>query len=241
MSDPMYERIDWRSEFTESALSALRIVLPEAINAAQVRSSRAHTEYQDPDDHQYIYGVGMAHGAPKECQARLRLLRGYSDRPVPRSTRVTMHLGNHLIHVQRVGSKMPRNHLRVRLSYLSESRRDSFARASNDKYAQPPAVPLFTLPSDDALATLDEAAASASTHDGALFVAYYSSTPFALGKMYFAPAQLKGSYLEFTDPEPLIYRRTGVSAPAETTEARPVARRFASGERPRTSARLRDE
>ncbi|MES2865366.1 MAG: hypothetical protein V4703_01160, partial [Actinomycetota bacterium] len=72
-----------------------------------------------------------------------------------------------------------------------------------------------------------------------MFVAYFSRTPFALGQMYFAPAQLRGNYLEFSDPESVVYRRTGSTAAAATGEAAKAARRFAAGERPRTTTRLR--
>lgn len=229
---------NWRDEFTKGQLSLLRAALPEGINAAQERSSRAQTEYRDPNGHNYIYGTGMARGAQDECQQRLRSLNTYSERPVPRSTRVTMHVGEHLIHIQRVGKRMPNNHLRVRLNYISEARRDQLTTSSSETYASARQTPMFEMPQDDVFATLDEASSAArAAGSGVLFVAYFSSTPFGLGQMYFAPAQLRGNYLEFSDPEPLVYRRTGsttqVGAPADTTK------RFAAGERPRTTTKLR--
>lgn len=232
------EHRNWRDEFTEGQLSLLRVALPEGINAAQERSSRAQTEYRDPKGHHYIYGTGMARGAQDECQQRLQSLRAYSERPVPRSSRVTMHIGDHLIHIQRVGKRMPNNHLRVRLNYISEARRDQLTAASSETYASAPQTPMFEMPEEDVFATLEEADSVARTAAaGVLFVAYFSSTPFGLGQMYLAPAQLRGNYLEFSDPEPLVYRRTGstaqLAAPLETTK------RFAVGERPRTTTKLR--
>lgn len=234
------ETRDWRDEFTKAQLNQLRVALPEGINAAQERASRAQTEYRDPKGHNYIYGVGMARGAQDECQQRLVSLSAYSERPVPRSTRVTMHLGDHLIHVQRVGMKMPNDHLRVRLNYISEARRDQLTTASSDVYAATPHPPLFEIPDEDVFATLEEAdGAARSSGLGALFVAYYSSSPFGLGQMFLAPAQLRGNYLEFSDPEPLVYRRTGLTAAAESAP-KPATKRFAAGERPRTTTTLRD-
>lgn len=238
------ERRDWRSEFNARQLTVLRTGLPEGINSAQVRSSRAHKGYEDPDGHRHLYGIGMAFAAAKDCRARLRELVGYSERPVPRSSRVTMHLGPHLIHVQRVGAQMPRNHLRVRLNSLSEARRDRFEKASSDTYAQRPPT-LFDLPTEDdqPVATWDDVAehATEEIRSGSLFVAYFSSTPEALGQMYLAPAQLAGNYLEFADPEPLVFRRTGQTTSTSTTASTKIERKFAAGERPRTTTKLRDE
>ena len=231
---------NWREEFTKEQLTLLRRALPEGINAAQERSSRAQTEYRDPKGHHFIYGTGMARGAQDECQRRLQELSAYSERPVPRSTRVTMHVGGHLIHIQRVGKRMPNDHLRVRLPYLSDGRRDQLNDASNDAYAAAAAPSLFEMPQEeDVFATLEEANEVArATCGGGLFVAYYSSTPFGLGRMFFGPAVLRGNYLEFSDPEPLVYRRTG-----STTATVPAAtvKRFAAGERPRTTTKLRND
>lgn len=229
---------NWRDEFTKPQLSLLRVALPDGINAAQERSSRAQTEYRDPKGHNYIYGTGMARGAQDECQQRLQGLNAYSERPVPRSTRVTMHVGEHLIHIQRVGKRMPNNHMRVRLNYISEARRDQLTTASSKMYASALQTPMFEMPQDDVFATLEEADIVArESGGGVLFVAYFSSTPFGLGQMYLAPAQLRGNYLEFSDPEPLVYRRTGstteLAVPAEPPK------RFAAGERPRTTTKLR--
>ncbi|WP_449407157.1 hypothetical protein [Microbacterium maritypicum] len=239
------ERRDWRSEFSTTQLATMRVGLPEGINSAQVRTSRAHKGYEDPDDHQHLYGIGMAYAAAKDCRQRLRELIGYSERPVPRSSRVTMHVGPHLIHVQRVGAQMPRNNLRIRLKSLSEARRERFEKASSDTYAQRPAT-LFDLPrSDDEqpVATWDDVAqhAAEEIRTGSLFVAYFSSTPEALGQMYLAPAQLAGNYLEFADPEPLIFRRTGQTTSSTSTKSTQTARVFAGGERPRTITKFRDD
>lgn len=238
------ERRDWRSEFSNTQLTTMRIALPEGIDSAQVRTSRAHKSYEDPDNHQHLYGIGMAYAAAKDCRARLRELTGYSERPVPRSSRVTMHVGPHLIHVQRVGAQMPKNNLRVRLKSLSEARRERFEKASSDTYSQRPAT-LFDLAFEDEqpVASWDDVAVHAAEEirTGSLFVAYFSSTPDALGQMYLAPAQLAGNYLEFADPEPLIFRRTGQTTRATSEESSQVQRKFASGTRPRTTTKLRDE
>ncbi|MFF0911514.1 hypothetical protein ACFWZW_12550 [Microbacterium enclense] len=136
--------------------------------------------------------------------------------------------------------KMPNDHRRVRLNYISEARRDQLTTASSDAYTATPHPPLFEMPDEDVFATVEEADdAARSSSLGALFVAYYSSSPFGLGHMFLAPAQLRGNYLEFSDPEPLAYRRTGLTTTAEaTTEV--ASKRFASGERPRTTITLRD-
>lgn len=239
------ERRDWRSEFSKTQLATMRVGLPEGINSAQVRSSRAHKGYEDPDGHRHLYGIGMAFAAAKDCRARLREVTGYSERPVPRSSRVTMHLGPHLIHVQRVGARMPRNNLRVRLKSLSEARRERFEKASSDTYAERHPT-LFDLPrpkEEQAVANWDDVVehATEDIRSGSLFVAYFSSTPEALGQMYLAPAQLAGNFLEFADPEPLVFRRTGQTTSTASNESAKKERKFAVGERPRTTTKLRDE
>lgn len=243
MAETESERKDWRSEFTKTELTILRTGVPRGIDSAQARSARAHVAYEDPDD-LHLYGSGMSRAAAKDCRAQLQQLDGYSERPVPRSSRVTMHLGKHLIHVQRVGSRMPQNNRRVRLSYISEARRESFDRASSTKYALAQEATLFDLVDSDEpkVATWDDVEQAATElRTGSLFVAYFSSTPQAVGSIYLAPAQLSGNYLEFFDPETLHFRRTGDVSSAATRDSSREVRKFASGERPRTTAKLRDE
>lgn len=155
-----------------------------------------------------------------------------------------MHLGKHLIHVQRVGPRMPQNHLRVRLSYISESRRESFDQASSKKYAPAQEATLFDMADHDEpkVATWDDVEqAAADLRTVSLFVAYFSSTPQAVGSIYLAPAQLSGNYLEFFDPETLHFRRTGDTTSTASRDTSSDARKFAAGKRPRTTAKLRDE
>ncbi|MFP3435519.1 hypothetical protein SB781_37800, partial [Paraburkholderia sp. SIMBA_061] len=68
-----------------------------------------------------------------------------------------MHVGEHLIHIQRVGKRMPNNHLRVRLNYISEARRDQLTTASSDAYAPVLQTPMFEMPDEDVFAPLEEA------------------------------------------------------------------------------------
>ncbi|WP_404434197.1 hypothetical protein LG299_06430 [Microbacterium lacus] len=233
---------DWRRELTERQLVHLRTFAPLGIHRGQERSARAHTEYRDPDGHQFVYGVGMAHAAQKECQALLREVPGYSEDHVPRSSRMLMRLGHHVIHVQRVGKKMPRNHRRINLRNISDTRRETLTAASNARYADAPPQPLFALDSgdDEQHANLTEALGAAEAKKGLLLVPYYSSTPFTVGQMYLAPAILSGNYLEFSDPEPLVYRQTGTTAQDAAREEPKSNRKFASGARPKTSAKLRE-
>lgn len=231
---------NWRDEFAPAVLAELRSMLPEAIHAGHERSAESQVAHRDPKGRKRIYGVGVADAVPDECQERLATLAGYKEKNVPHSSRVAMHLGPHLIHIQRVGEQMPGNHKRIRLKYLSESRKDEFDAAGNSRYVIETTVPLFVMPDDERRATLDDAL-EATREGGGLMVAYYSSTPFTVGHMYLAPARLEGKYLVFADPEPLVFRRTAQNvAPAET-QARESGRRFAVGERPRTTAKLRNE
>lgn len=234
-----HERQDWRGEFTREELSAIRREVPHAIQRSQERSARAHTEYDDPDGDQDVYGAGMSRGVQKELRTLLANFPSYREVQVPRSRRTLTFLGDALIFPLRVGKQMPRNHRRIRLNYLSESRRELLAQASNTKYVD---AGLFEL--DEALgveqpARLGDALAALSEGDtrATLFVPYYSGSPQGVGTIYFAPAQLNGRYLRFTDPERLTYQ---VPVAGETPAAvlAPVGS-FAEGDRPRTTVKLR--
>ncbi|TDL45298.1 hypothetical protein [Microbacterium oleivorans] len=231
---------EWRAEFAPEQLQVIRSVVPTGIHLGQVRSARAHTEYDDPDQHEFVYGVGMAHAAQKECQALLRSLPNYSEEKVPRSPRMLMRVGDHVVHVQRVGKKMPRNHRRLNLRQLSDTRRETLAEASNSRFAYTPEA-LFDLEeTGEAHAEIGEAMeASSKSKKGMLLVPYYSSTPAGVGQMFLAPAVLAGNYLEFTDPEPLVYRRTGDTTASSGQQETQSKRRFAVGERPRSAPKLR--
>ena len=229
---------DRRSEFSDEQVAALRVAIPQAIHASQERSARAHTEYADPDGDQDVYGIGMSRGAQKELQAALRTLDSYREQRVSGTRRTLTYVGDALIFLQRVGKKMPRNNRRFRLSYLPEQRRELLSQTSNVKYVEPG---LFDLPEDEP----DETAHISDILDLAngtgkvtLFVPYYSSTPFGVGSMFWAPANLRGRYLEFTDPERLTYVKESAAREAKGEAPRRAAG-FAERDRPRTSAKLR--
>ncbi|WP_401001129.1 hypothetical protein [Agromyces sp. GXQ0307] len=235
--------LDWRSEFSDEELATLRSAIPSAIHRSQDRSARAHTEYQDPDGEQDVYGVGMARGAQKELQALIKGMDRYREQRVPGSRRVLPYVGDTLLFLQRVGKQMPRNHRRYRLSYLPEQRRDVFLETSNVKYTEPGG--LFDLPRNntedgDDVARLSDILdiAGDTSNRLTLIVPYYSSTPFSVGTMYWAPARLNGRYLEFTDPERLTFARQAGAEGAMRSKPRPAGG-FADGQRPRTPARLR--
>lgn len=232
------EQRDWRKEFSDDELAAIRRAIPRAIHVSQERSARAHTEYADPDGDQDVYGVGMSRGAQKELQAALKGLNSYREQRVQGTRRTLTFVGDTLLFLQRVGKKMPRNHRRFRLSYLPEQRREMLEKASNVKYSEPG---MFDLPEEGA----EEAANLSDVLDivgnagrVTLFVPYYSSTPFGVGSMFWAPARLRGRYLEFTDPERLTYVKEPAAKQEKREAPRPAAG-FAEGERPRTPAKLR--
>lgn len=234
-----YERQDWRGEFAAEELSAIRRQVPHAIQRSQERSARAHTEYDDPDGDQDVYGAGMSRGVQKELRALLSKLSSYREMQVPRSRRTLTFLGDALIFPLRVGKQMPRNHRRIRLNYFPESRRELLEQTSNTKYVDAGLFELDEPPGTEQPARLDDALTLLSERDtrAVLFVPYYSSSPQGVGTMYFAPARLNGRYLEFTDPERLTYQMT-VAGEAPGAVLAPVGG-FADGDRPRTAVKLR--
>lgn len=234
-----HERQDWHGEFAAEELSAIRRHVPHAIQRSQERSARAHTEYDDPDGDQDVYGAGMSRGVQKELRPLLANLSSYREIRVPGSRRMLTFLGDALIFPLRVGKQMPRNHRRIRLNYLPESRRELLEQTSNTKYVD---AGLFEL--DESLGTeqparLDDALTVLSEGDirATLFVPYYSSSPQSVGTMYFAPARLIGRYLEFTDPERLTYQ-IPIAGKAPGAFLAPIGG-FADGDRPRTTVKLR--
>lgn len=234
-----HDRQDWRSEFTAEELSAIRRQVPHAIQRSQERSARAHTEYDDPDGDQDVYGAGMSRGVQKELRPLLADLSSYREVPVPRSRRTLTFLGGALIFPLRVGRQMPRNHRRIRLNYLPESRRELLEQTSNTKYVDAGLFELDELPGTEQPARLKDVLTLVGECDAraTLFVPYYSSSPQGVGTMYFAPARLNGRYLEFADPERLAYQ---VPVAGEEPVAVPVpVGGFADGDRPRTTVKLR--
>lgn len=233
---------DWRSEFQSTELAALWERIPAAIQRSQERSARAQAAYDDPDGDQDVYGAGMARGVQKELRALLSDLPTYRETKVASTRRVLTFVGNTLIFAQRVGKQMPRNFRRVRLSYLPDSRRELLSKTSNLKYSDPGLFDINELLDGDQSASLEDALSHAemAVPRTTLFVPYYSSTPQGVGTIYFAPARLNGRYLEFTDPERLTYERTPSSVEAPRNALRPVTG-FNSGDRPRTSVKLRKQ
>ncbi|AQP49607.1 hypothetical protein NYE39_01850 [Janibacter sp. FSL W8-0316] len=234
-----HDRQDWCGEFTAEELSAIRRQVPHAIQRSQERSARAHTEYDDPDGDQDVYGAGMSRGVQKELRPLLANLSSYSEMQVPRSRRTLTFLGDALIFPLRVGKQMPRNHRRIRLNYLPESRRELLEQTSNTKYVDAGLFELDETPGTEQPARLDDALTLLSEGDtrATLFVPYYSSSPQGVGTIYFAPARLNGRYLEFTDPERLTYQ-VPVAGEEPAAVLAPVGG-FADGDRPRTTVKLR--
>lgn len=233
------ERQDWRSEFTREELSAIRREIPHAIQMSQERSARAHTEYDDPDGDQDVYGAGMARGVQKEIRTLLASCSSYREVQIPRSRRTLTFLGDALIFPIRVGKQMPQNHCRIRLNYLSESRRELLEQTSNTKYVDVGLFELDETPGAGQPARLGDALTALREGDtrARLFVPYYSSSPQGIGTIYFAPARLNRSYLEFADPERLTYQ-VPVAGEVPAAVLAPVGS-FAEGDRPRTTVKLR--
>lgn len=233
---------DWRSEFQPAELAALRERIPTAIQRSQDRSAGAQAAYDDPDGDQDVYGAGMARGVQKELRSLLSDLPSYREAKVPTTRRMLTLVGNTLIFAQRVGKQMPRDFLRVRLSYLPDSRRELLSKTSNVKYAHPGLFDINDGLERDQPASLEDALSHVdlAVLRTTLFVPYYSSTPHGVGTIYFAPARLNGRYLEFADPERLTYERTPSSVDSSRPMLKPVAG-FNSGERPRTSVKLRKQ
>lgn len=230
----------WHGEFTPDEFAVVRAAIPAAVHASQQRSARAHIEYGDPDGDQYVYGAGMSRGVQKELARGLAGLACFRVETVKGTTRKLMFVGEKLIFPIRVGTKMPRNHRRVRIPYMPDVHRDLFAASSVTKYDEPG---LFEIPADtdgDETARLEDALGylANTVSKESLFVPYYSSTPDGVGSLYWAPAKLSGkNYLQFSDPERLAYMTTAVDVPK--ISAKSQVQTFADGQRPRTSARLR--
>lgn len=233
------ERHEWRAEFTREELSAIRREVPDAIQRSHERSARAYMEYDDPDGDQDVYGAGMSRGVQKELRTLLASCSSYREVQVPRSRRTLTLLGDALIFPLRVGKQMPRDNRRIRLNYLSESRRELLEQTSNTKYTAAGLFELDEVPGVEQSARLGDALTilSEGNTPATLFVPYYSSSPRGVGTIYFAPARLNGRYLEFTDPERLTYQ-VPVAGMEPAAVLAPVGS-FAEGDRPRTTVKLR--
>lgn len=233
----------WHAGFSEGDLAAVRNAIPESIRAGHARAARAQTEYADPDGDQDVYGAGMSRAVQKELAGRLVSLDSYREQFVPGSRRKLTYVGDALLFPHRVGKSMPRNHLRIRLNYLPENRRDLLLETGNVKYIE---QALFDLPPETTgenatFAEVLESLESASQRV-TLFVPYYSSTAAGIGAIYWGPARLNGKYLEFTAPERVTLERVPASASAPTTPvAQLVVPGFAAKERMRTPVRLREK
>ncbi len=92
----------------------MRTAIKASIRVGHERSSRAQTEYADPDNDQDVYGAGMARAVQKEMSSRLASLDSYREEFTPGSRRKLMFVGGALIFPHRVGKWMPRNHQRIR-------------------------------------------------------------------------------------------------------------------------------
>lgn len=232
----------WHSEFSDGDLAAVRAAIQDSIRVGHERSSRAQTEYADPDNDQDVYGAGMARAVQKEMSSRLASLDSYREEFTPGSRRKLLFVDEALIFPHRVGQSMPRNHLRIRLNYLPDNRRALLTKTSNVKYL-PDGLFEVPTPATDEPASLADvlAAVEASSPPVTLFVPYYASTAAGVGSVYWGPARLSGNHLEFASPERITLERvppTAISAPARIT---PTVPGFASAERRRAPVRLRKE
>lgn len=230
----------WQSEFSEGDLAAVRAAIRESIRVGHERSSRAQTEYADPDNDQDVYGAGMARAVQKEMSARLLNLVSYREESTPRSRRKMIYVGNTLIFPHRVGKGMPRNHLRVRLNYLPDHRRDLLAKTSAVKYLPRGLFDMPNAPTDEPASFAEVmAAVEAAAPQVTLIVPYYSSTATGVGSVYWGPARLNGKYLEFTAPERITLERVPSNAATTAPPIAPAVPGFVSQERKRTPVRLR--
>lgn len=232
----------WHGEFTDESLSAVRHAIPLGIQRSQTRSANAHTAYGDKDGDRHVYGAGMSRGVYKELVELLSEVPGFREVEVEGSRRKLIAIDNVHLYPLRIGAKMPRNHKRVRISYMPEQRQEMFRRSSMTKFDEPALFDDLHSLAPDEPASISEALAHQDRIDErkALVVAYYSCTPAGVGSIYWAPAKLSGThYLEFAAPESLTYVVESESSTAQSATRVVASKTFADGTRPRTATKLR--
>lgn len=232
----------WHGEFTDGNLSAVRHAIPLGIHRSQIRSANAHTTYGDKDGDKYVYGAGMSRGVYKELVELLGEVPGFREVEVEGSRRKLIAIDNIHLYPLRIGPKMPRNHTRVRISYMPEQRQEMFRGSNTTKFHEPALFDDLHSSSPDEPASISEALAHQDRIDDRkpLVVAYYSCTPAGVGSIYWAPAKLSGThYLEFLSPESLTYVVESESSTAQSTTGVAASKTFADGTRPRTATKLR--
>ncbi|OOP63125.1 hypothetical protein BMF89_07505 [Arthrobacter sp. SRS-W-1-2016] len=232
----------WHGEFSDESLSAVRHAIPLGIQRSQTRSANAHAAYGDKDGDKYVYGAGMSRGVYKELVELLSEVPGFREVEVEGSRRKLIAIDNVHLYPLRIGAKMPRNHTRVRVSYMPEQRQEMFRRSNTTKFDEPALFDNLHSPSPDEPASISEALAHQHLIDEgkALVVAYYSCTPAGVGSIYWAPAKLSGTHhLEFLSPESLAYVVESASSTAQSATRIVASKTFADGTRPRTATKLR--
>lgn len=236
-----YPARPWHGEFADKTLSAARDAIPLGIHRSQTRSANAHAAYGDKDGDRYVYGAGMSRGVYKELVELLGGVDGFREIEVEGSRRKLIAIGDVHLYPLRVGPKMPRNHMRVRVQYMPEQRQKMFRESDTTKFDEPGLFDHLASPTSDEHASISEAFAHQDRVDARkpLVVIYYSCTPAGVGSIYWAPAKLSGThYLEFVSPESLTYV---VEPQLDSNElaTKLVTKTFADGTRPRTVAKLR--
>ncbi len=232
----------WHGEFTDESLSNVRHAIPLGIHRSQTRSANAHTAYGDKDGDKYVYGAGVSRGVYKELVELLSEVPGFREVEVDGSRRKLIAIENVHLYPLRIGPRMPRNHQRVRISYMPEQRQEMFRGSNTTKFDEPALFDDLHSPTPDDPASISEALAHQDRIDErkALIVAYYSCTPAGVGSIYWAPAKLSGThYLEFASPESLTYVVESESSTTRPASTEVGSRIFADGTRPRTSTKLR--
>lgn len=184
----------------------------------------------------------MSRAVYKEFVGLLSEVPGFREVEVKGSRRKLIAIENVHLYPLRVGPKMPRNHQRVRISYMPEQRQEMFRESNTTKFNEPALFDALHVPGPDDPASISEALAHQDRIDEhkALIVAYYSCTPAGVGSIYWAPAKLSGThYLEFASPESLTYVVESEGSTAQPAVKAVNSRTFADGTRPRTSTKLR--
>lgn len=236
-----YPARPWHGEFNDENLSAIRLAIPLGIQRSQTRSANAHTAYGDKDGDKYVYGAGMSRGVYKELVNLLSDLPGFREVEVEGSRRKLIAVDDVHLYPLRIGAKMPRNHKRVRISYMPQQRQEMFRGSNTAKFDEPALFEDLRLGLNEPASISEALAHQERTSAGkALLVAYYSCTPAGVGSIYWAPAKLSGThYLEFISPESLIYVRDSEKGASHSVPKVAASKTFADGTRPRTATKLR--